>query len=99
MGMSRQYIQLAITFSSPLSQSIGWTVFLRVDGLTYWFLGFDIVTGNGTVPNGVPTAATGGAVNFTNIVITPTQTVVVAQAGPMEVNLTFLNPIEVLFHS
>jgi hypothetical protein len=31
--------------------------------------------------------------------MTPTQTVVTAQAGPMMVNLTFLNPIEVRFHS
>jgi hypothetical protein len=31
--------------------------------------------------------------------MTPTQTVVTAQAGPMQVNLTFLNPIEVRFHS
>jgi len=37
-------------------------------------------------------------VNTTNIVVTPTQTVVTAQAGPMQVNLTFLNPIEVRFH-
>ena len=100
--MSCQYIQLAIKFSSSLSQNIGWTVFLRVDGLAYWFLGFETVIGNGTFngtfPPGVPTTATGGAVNFTNIVVTPTQTVVVAQAGPMQVNLTFLNPIEVRFH-
>jgi hypothetical protein len=47
----------------------------------------------------VPPTATGGAVNFTNVVFTPTQTVVIAQAGPMQVNLTFLNPIEVCFHS
>jgi hypothetical protein len=32
--------------------------------------------------------------------MTPTQTVVTAQAGPMQVTLTFLNPIEVrFFHS
>ena len=37
--------------------------------------------------------------NFTSIAITPTQTVVSARAGPMQVNLTFLNPIEVCFHS
>ena len=102
-GMSCQYIQLAIKFSSSLSQNIGWTVFLRVDGLAYWFLGFETVIGNGTFngtfPPGVPTTATGGAVNFTNIVVTPTQTVVIAQAGPMQVNLTFLNPIEVRFNS
>jgi len=34
-------------------------------------------------------------VNVTNMVVTPTQTVISAQAGPMQVDLTFLNPIEV----
>ena len=60
---------------------------VRVDGLTYSFLG-DVAPGlrNGTV-------------NSTSITITPTQTVVAAQAGPMQVNLTFLNPIEVRFRS
>jgi Domain of unknown function (DUF5127) len=33
-----------------------------------------------------------------SIAITPTQTVVSARAGPMQVNPTFLNPIEVRFH-
>ena len=97
LSWNGKYIQLAIKFSYSLSQGIGWTVFVRVDGLTYWFLGFETGTGNVTVPNGVPTTATGGAVDFTNLVITPTQTVIVAQAGPMQVNLTFLNPIEVRF--
>jgi hypothetical protein len=40
-----------------------------------------------------------GTVNYTNITLTPTQTVVAARAGPMQVTLTFLNPIEVRFHS
>ena len=39
-----------------------------------------------------------GTVNVTDTVITPTQTVLAAQAGPMQVNLTFLNPIEVRSH-
>jgi hypothetical protein len=38
-------------------------------------------------------------VNLTSYTVTPTQTVVTGQAGPMQVNLTFLNPIEVRFHS
>ena len=73
--------------SSSLCQILGWSVLVRVDGLTYSFLG-DVVANlyNGTV-------------NFTSIAITPTQTAVTAQAGPMQVNLTFLNPIEVRFHS
>jgi hypothetical protein len=73
--------------SSFLSQILGWSVLVRVDGLTYSFLG-DVL------PN-----LYNGTVNFTSIAITPTQTVVTAQAGPMQVNLTFLNPIEVRFRS
>ena len=55
--------------------------------MTYSFLG------------DVPSNLNNGTVNLTNIVMTPTQTVVTARAGPMQVNLTFLNPIEVRFHS
>jgi hypothetical protein len=70
-----------------LSQILGWSVFVRVDGLTYLFQGdTDAAFFNGTA-------------NSTNIKITPTQTVVTAQAGPMQVNLTFLNPIEVRLHT
>ena len=57
---------------------------MRVDGLTYSFLGDETLVVNGTA-------------NLTNVVVTPTQTVVAAQAGPMQVNLTFLNPIEARF--
>ena len=68
-----------------ISQILGWAVLVRIDGLTYSFLG--------DVPGG--SASVNGTVNVTDTVITPTQTVVAAQAGPMQVNLTFLNPIEV----
>jgi hypothetical protein len=61
---------------------------VRIDGSTYAFLG--------NVPGG--SARVNGTVNVTDTVITPTQTVVAAQAGPMQVNLTFLNPIEVRNH-
>src|SRR6266852_5013488 len=73
--------------SSLLCQILGWSVLVRVDNLTYSFLG-DVR------PN-----FHNGPVNFTSISITPTQSAVTAQAGPMQVNLTFLNPIEVRFHS
>jgi hypothetical protein len=71
-------------FLSSLCQILGWTVLVRIDGLTYEFVGDETAVVNGTV-------------NVTNIVVTPTQTMVAAQAGPMQVNLTFLNPIEVIF--
>ena len=40
-----------------------------------------------------------GTTNLTDIVFTPTQTVIISQVGPMQVNLTFLNPIEVRLDS
>jgi hypothetical protein len=70
-----------------MRQILGWSVLVRVDGLTYSFLG-DVVP-----------SLHNGTVNVTNTVMTPTQTVVTARAGPMQVNLTFLSPIEVRFHS
>lgn len=37
---------------------------------------------------------------ITNTVVTPTRTILTASAGPMQVNMTFLNPVEVhLNHS
>ncbi|KAN0136895.1 protein of unknown function (DUF1793) domain containing protein [Lactarius tabidus] len=69
-------------WTSQPGQALGWVVFVRIDGLTYIFLG------------DFPTSALNGTANITDTVITPTQTVVVTQAGPMQVNLTFLNPIE-----
>ncbi|KAI0278699.1 hypothetical protein BGY98DRAFT_916673 [Russula aff. rugulosa BPL654] len=65
-----------------VSQILEWSVLVRVDGLTYSFLGN--VTRN----------LYNATVNSTSITITPTQTLVTARAGPMQVNLTFLNPIE-----
>jgi hypothetical protein len=88
-GMPSLFVLLAMKLSPLLYQVLGWSVFVRVDGLSYSFLGDE-----GLVPGG----PLNGSVNFTNIVVTPTQTVIVAQAGPMQVNLTFLNPIEVRFH-
>ncbi|KAH9996263.1 DUF1793-domain-containing protein [Russula vinacea] len=64
------------------SMILGWSVLVRVDGLTYSFLGAE---GLGFL---------NGTVNLTNVAVTPTQTVVTARAGAMQVNLTFLNPIE-----
>jgi hypothetical protein len=68
-------------------QTLGWTFLVRVDNLTYSFLG-DVD------PNLI-----NGTVNSTNIMVGPSSTILGGQAGPMQVNLTFLNPIEVRFHS
>jgi hypothetical protein len=86
-GLPSLNILLVVRFSpsSSLCQILGWSVLVRVDGLTYPLLG-------GVLPN-----LYNDTVNFTSIAITPTQTVASARAGPMQVNLTFLNPIEVRF--
>ncbi|KAI0267487.1 hypothetical protein BC834DRAFT_822335, partial [Gloeopeniophorella convolvens] len=65
---------------ATMNPILGWSALVRVDGLTYSFLG-NVPSVNATV-------------NLTNTLVTPTQTVVTAVAGPMQVNLTFLNPIE-----
>ena len=60
---------------------------MRVDNQTYLFLG-DVD------PNLI-----NGTVNSTIITVGPSSTIIGGLAGPMEVNLTFLNPIEVRFRS
>ncbi|KAI0289968.1 DUF1793-domain-containing protein [Russula brevipes] len=64
------------------SKILGWSVLVRVDNVTYSFLGDPV------------SSVTNDTANLTSIVVTPTQTNVTAQAGPMQVSLTFLNPIE-----
>jgi hypothetical protein len=62
-------------------QALSIPVHIRVDNITYSFLG--------------ESNRVNGSVNLTSIVISPTQTKLTATAGPMQCNLTFLNPIEV----
>ncbi|KZT68279.1 hypothetical protein DAEQUDRAFT_337808 [Daedalea quercina L-15889] len=64
---------------------LGWVGFIRVDGSTYRWLGnnYDM---SGSV------GAVGCNVTFTEV--TPTRTIQNVQAGPMNVTLTFLSPIE-----
>ena len=62
-------------------QDLSIPVHVRVDNITYSFLG--------------DSPSVNGSVNLTNVVISPTQTKLTAEAGPMQFNLTFLNPIEV----
>jgi hypothetical protein len=64
-------------------QILGWSVLVRVDGLTYSFLG------------SVASNLVNGTVNRTSVEIGPVNTFLGGQAGPMQVNLTFSNPIEV----
>lgn len=65
-------------------QILGWAGYVRIDGASYEWLG----------------AATtyGSATNLTATTITPTRTVFTIHAGPMNLNVTFLSPIEVRRH-
>lgn len=65
-----------------MAQSVmGWAGKIRVDGTTYKWLGND--------------SNLGTPANITNIQFTPTRTIFVMTAGPMNVTVTFLTPIEV----
>ncbi|KAI0278696.1 hypothetical protein BGY98DRAFT_1186430, partial [Russula aff. rugulosa BPL654] len=66
------------------SQILGWSVLVRVDNVTYSFLGdVDPNLVNGTVN-----------LNSTYYAIGSTYTLLSGHAGPMQVNLTFLSPVE-----
>jgi len=71
-------------FLLRLSQALGWNVLVNIDNTTYAVLG----------PK-EPFIY----VNITDTTITPTQIVLTTQAGPMQINLTYLNPIEVRLQS
>ncbi|KAM5534566.1 hypothetical protein V8D89_011770 [Ganoderma adspersum] len=58
---------------------IGWAGKIRVNGTTYNWMGFN---------------DTSISTNSTNVQITPTRSIFVMQAGPMNVTITFLSPIE-----
>ncbi|KAH8986917.1 hypothetical protein EDB83DRAFT_1167895 [Lactarius deliciosus] len=86
---SNPRISQTTTFSQVQQPRSGWdpslnvlnlVVLVRVDNSTYLFLG------NASTVN--------TSVNLTNVVISPTQTKLTAEAGPMQIVLTFLNPIE-----
>ena len=77
------WAKLVTKFSTSLCQILGWSVLVRVDGVTYSFLGNSL---NDTV-------------NVTDITIGPANSIIIGQVGPMRVNLTFSNPIEVRSHS
>ena len=59
---------------------IGWAGKIRVNGTTYNWMGFN---------------DTSISTNTTNVQITPTRSIFVMRAGPVNVTLTFLSPIEV----
>ncbi|KAK6987445.1 hypothetical protein R3P38DRAFT_2574899 [Favolaschia claudopus] len=58
---------------------LGWTGYIKVDGQTYHWLG-DPAPGNTSM--------------WLSTQVTPTRTIFTVQAGPMQLNVTFLSPIE-----
>ncbi|KAI0712927.1 hypothetical protein C8T65DRAFT_726919 [Cerioporus squamosus] len=65
----------------PLAAIIGWAGAIRVDGVTYSWMG-----DNGAEWNNTATVV--------NIQITPTRSIFDMQAGPMNITVTYLSPIE-----
>ena len=61
-------------------QILGWGGLIKIDGLTYSWLGIPGV---------------GIASNWTKTEVTPTRTILTVQAGPVSLNVTFLSPVEV----
>ena len=61
---------------------------MRIDGAAYSILGMPSYRLNQYQLNA-------SDANVTNRVMTPTQITLIAQAGPMQVNVSFFNPVEV----
>jgi hypothetical protein len=76
-----------------------WRVIVRVDSSIYVILGpsFNLSVGFSPQNSTVPAYHEFPAANITNTVVMPTQIMLTAEAGPMQVNLTFMNPVEVRF--
>jgi len=67
-----------------------WNFLVRIDGSVYSMLGMlDVWWNNSQIS--IPSAS------IMNKVLTPTRIIFTAVAGPMQVNVTFMNPVEVRF--
>ncbi|KIK65807.1 hypothetical protein GYMLUDRAFT_1027401, partial [Collybiopsis luxurians FD-317 M1] len=66
---------------------LGWTGFLRVDGVLYEWLG-------NTSDTNLDSDATVTVTTYNGFQITPTRSILSLSAGPMAINITFLSPIE-----
>ena len=60
---------------------MGWAGKIRVDGQAYAWMGNDRIPANQST--------------VTNVQFTPTRSIYVMTAGPMNITITFLSPIEV----
>ncbi|KAF5378651.1 hypothetical protein D9757_009532 [Collybiopsis confluens] len=69
------------------NHTLGWAGMVRVDNTPYIWLG---APGSLTIPNGT----TLSAATFNSYQVTPTRTILNLTAGKMNINVTFLSPIE-----
>ena len=76
------YDILATHRFEPHNQILGWVGFARIDGTVWEWLG------DNTSPS--PNIS-----HFTDLEITPTRTIYQFSAGPMNLTITYLTPIEV----
>ncbi|KAJ3793046.1 hypothetical protein GGU11DRAFT_437691 [Lentinula aff. detonsa] len=72
------------------NHTLGWSGLLRVDGSLYEWLGSAVEQVGLTINNN----ATAKPVTLQSYQITPTRSVLTLQAGSMNINITFLSPIE-----
>jgi hypothetical protein len=70
----------SVADSAHCVQILGWAGYIKVDGSTFHWLG-----------SPVP----GNASTWISTEITPTRTILTLEAGPMQLNVTFLSPVEV----
>ncbi|KAJ3763359.1 hypothetical protein EV360DRAFT_33746 [Lentinula raphanica] len=72
------------------NHTLGWSGLLRVDGALYEWMGAAVEQPGLTINNN----ATAKPVTLSDYRVTPTRTILVLQAGAMNINITFLSPIE-----
>jgi hypothetical protein len=77
---STYVVRSSLIACADTSQTLGWAGYIKVDGLTWHWLG-----------NPGP----GNASTWLATEVTPTGTILTVQAGPMRLNVTFLSPVEV----
>ncbi|KAG6821602.1 hypothetical protein H0H93_000111 [Arthromyces matolae] len=80
---SKDEVTYVLQFRLSFHQLAGWSGFVRVDGKSYNFLGAPHINGS------TPLKATQKSFEFT-----ATQSIFVLTAGPVDVQVTFLSPVE-----
>lgn len=82
ISLSHLVVTSELEHHSSLQSLLGWQGAIRVDNITYSWMGYEPVLLNHTA-------------NVTDVQITPTQSVYLMEAGPVNLTVTFLSPVEV----